>query len=259
MKYHRKEMIRVACVLLTISALAWTLQVGMPHSVNALAHCSMIGMDPITTAASNEMRFGMNLPASIAIGWEAMLVAMMLPLLISQVYHVYVSSFAHRRVRAIVIFLFGYVSIWTPVGAFLITIEFFAKMITPHSYVPAMAAALLASAWQCSPIKQRSLNRCHSCKTLTPFGTAADFDALCFGVSHGIWCACSCWIWMLFTMLLPRGHLVAMSLVTILLFSERLERPKQPSWKPRGLDRVTRTILARTRLGLYACPTPTSL
>jgi len=37
---------------------------------------------------------------------------------------------------------------------------------------------------------------------------------------------------MLFPMLLPRGHLVAMATVAALIFSERLEQPSPSCWLP---------------------------
>lgn len=216
-----------------------------------LAHCPA-GVHATTMSASLKMLWTMNSLLSVAVGWVAMLTAMMLPALISPIYHVSMSSFAHRRLRTIALFLTGYGAAWTVVGALLIAIDWFLKLIAPQSYLPATGTILLAIAWQFSPIKQKSLNRCHSHQALTPFGAAADRAALRFGMTHGIWCTSSCWIWMLFAMLLPTQHNIAMVVVTILIFSERLEKPRQPSWRPRGLGRVTRIILAQTRIRFAA-------
>jgi predicted metal-binding membrane protein len=111
---------------------------------------------------------------------------------------------------------------------------------------------LLAIVWQLSPVKQRCLNRCHAHTELAAFGVAADLDALRFGVSHGIWCAGSCWALMLSPMLLPQGHVAAMAIVAVLTFSERLEHPKPPSWRWRGLGKVSRIAAAQARIRLPA-------
>jgi hypothetical protein len=50
---------------------------------------------------------------------------------------------------------------------------------------------------------------------------------------------------MLFPMLLPEGHLVAMAAVAILVFCERLEDPEPPGWKMRGLGKAWRMMAAR--------------
>jgi hypothetical protein len=52
---------------------------------------------------------------------------------------------------------------------------------------------------------------------------------------------------MMFSMLLPHGHLPAMAAVALLIFGERLERPSQPSWRLRGLGRTGRIIVAQAR------------
>jgi predicted metal-binding membrane protein len=114
--------------------------------------------------------------------------------------------------------------------------------------------ALIALAWQFSPFKQRCLNRCHAHGELSAFGAAADLDALRFGLAHGIWCACSCWALMLFPMLLPRGHLVAMACIAVLIFCERLEQPNPPCWRWRGLGKAKRIVLAQARISLHADP-----
>jgi hypothetical protein len=57
---------------------------------------------------------------------------------------------------------------------------------------------------------------------------------------------------MLFPMLLPRGHVAAMAIVTLLTFSERLEHPRPPSWRWRGFGKVSRIVAAQARVRLQA-------
>ena len=148
----------------------------------------------------------------------------------------------------------GYAAIWMTLGGVLLAIELAVKLYAPQSYLPAAGAVVTALVWQFSPIKQRCLNRCHTPTELAAFGAAADFDALRFGVTHGIWCASSCWALMLSPMLLPRGHVLAMAAVAVLIFGERLEQPRPPCWRCRGLGKATRIVVARARIRLHTRP-----
>jgi len=202
--------------------------------------------------ASFQMLLAMNPPASLAAGWALMLVAMMSPVLIAPIRHIRLRSFTHRRARSIVLFVAGYAAIWIALGVVLLAIELAVELFAPQSYLPAAGVVLIALVWQFSPIKQRCLNRCHAHTELAAFGAAADFDALRFGTTHGIWCAGSCWALMLFPMLLPQGHVVAMATVAVLIFSERLEQPRPPCWCWRGLGKVIRIVIAQARIRLHA-------
>lgn len=177
-----------------------------------------------------------------------MLVAMMSPVLIPPVRHIRLRSFTHRRARSIVLFVTGYAAIWMALGGVLLGIELAVASFAPQSYLPAAATILVALVWQFSPIKQRCLNRCHAHRELAAFGAAADFDALRFGMTHGIWCAGSCWALMLFPMLLLRGHMVVMATVAVVIFSERVELPGPPCWRWRGPSRVVRIMRAQARM-----------
>ena len=105
--------------------------------------------------------------------------------------------------------------------------------------LPALAAAVLALAWQASPAKQRCLNRCHAHPPLAAFGWRAARDALALGLRHGGWCVGSCWALMLLVLLLPQGHVAGMAAAAVLMFSERLDPPRPPAWRLRGLTPVS--------------------
>jgi predicted metal-binding membrane protein len=241
------EVARVRNTVLLISAVTWILLLAEPGGMAILAHCpAATGATPLR--ASFQMLLSMNPPASLAAGWGLMLVAMMSPVLISPIRHIRLRSFTHRRTRSIVIFLAAYSGTWLALGAALLAVELAVKSSAPQSYLPAAGVLLIAIVWQTSPIKQRCLNRCHAHTELAAFGAAADFDALRFGIAHGIWCAGSCWALMLFPMLLPWGHVVAMAMVTVLIFGERLEHPVPPGWRWRGLGRLIRIVGAQVRI-----------
>lgn len=201
---------------------------------------------------SLQMLFAMNSPGALAAGWALMLVAMMSPLLIPPIWYIRIRSFTHRRARSVLLFVAGYGAVWMTVGAVLLMMALAINYFAPQSYLPAIGVALIALVWQFSPVKQRCLNRCHAHTALAAFGTAADVAALRFGTSHGIWCVGSCWALMLFPMLLPQGPLLAMAVVTVLIFSERLEQPRPPSWRFRGMGKAIRIMVAQAQIQLQA-------
>ena len=245
-----REFARVRNAVLLLSALTWIVLLVEP--VSMVAHCSAVGSPSMTLRASFQMLLAMNAPGSLAAGWILMLVAMMSPVMIPPVRHIRMRSFTHRRARSTALFVAGYAAIWMAVGGVLLATELAVKSAVTESYLPAACLLLVALVWQCSPIKQRCLNRCHAHAELAAFGAAADFGALHFGITHGIWCAGSCWALMLFPMLLPRGHVVAMATVAVLIFSERLEQPMPPRWRWRGLGKVKRLVVAQARMRVYA-------
>jgi len=238
---------------------------GVRNPVLLLCAAAWIGLllDPGATMHDHGAAMGAHglphqAPASLALGWGLMLVAMMSPALILPIRHVRLCSFRRRRARAIALFVAGYAAVWTAVGAMLLAAALAIGAIgaiggrAPNPYLPAAGALLLAVVWQLSPAKQRCLNRCHAHTELAAFGLAADLDALRFGISHGLWCAGSCWALMLAPLLLPRGHLAAMAITTLLIAGERLEHPRPPRWRWRGLGKLSRIVAAQTRIRLQA-------
>jgi predicted metal-binding membrane protein len=197
-----------------------------------------------------QMLLTVNPLASLAAGWVLMLTAMMSPALIRPIHHLCSRSFRHRRPRAVVLFAAAYAAIWLAAGGGLLAAGLAVTSFAPAAHLPAVLGVLIALVWQCSPAKQRCLNRCHAHPELAAFGTPADVDSLRFGATHGIWCAGSCWALMLLPMLLPDEHLLTMVAVTLLITSERLERPRPPRWALRGFGKATRIVVAQSRLRL---------
>jgi predicted metal-binding membrane protein len=148
----------------------------------------------------------------------------------------------------------GYAAVWMAAGGVLIAAMLVLTLLAPQSYLPAVAVGVIAFVWQCSPLKQRCLNRGHNHSELAAFGVAADWDALRFGLTHGVWCVGSCWALMLLPMLLRQGHFAAMAFVTFVMVSERLERPGRLSWRLRFPGKLMRILFARTRIRLQSLP-----
>jgi predicted metal-binding membrane protein len=241
-----REFARVSYAVLTISVVAWILLLAGPAT---LTHCAMAASGAVEWRASFRMLVAMNPLASLAAGWGLMLAAMMAPVLIPPIRHVWLQSFEHRRARSIGLFIAGYAAIWLAAGALMLAGELAASLLVRQWHLP-LTGALIALLWQFSPIKQQCLNRGHDHPPLIAFGFAADRDALRFGVSHGIWCVGACWALMMFPMLLPRGHVAAMAAVAFLIFSERLEHPVWPHWGWRVSSKLMRIIFVQTRIRL---------
>jgi predicted metal-binding membrane protein len=252
MTISTRERARVSMPILLVSTLTWTMLLVNPGSIMTLSHCSVT--DSGASLASFHMLLEMNPLSSLMAGWALMLVAMMSPTLITPVRHILNRSFKHRRARSITLFVVGYALIWMAAGGALIAVMFISNVLAPQSYLPAVGAGIIASVWQCSPIKQRCLNRGHNHKELAAFGIAADLDAVRFGITHGGWCVGSCWALMLLPMLLLHGHFAAMVVVTFVMTSERLERPRPLTWRPRFPGKLMRIVVAQGRIRLQSLP-----
>jgi predicted metal-binding membrane protein len=240
-----RERSQVRVPVLFVSAAAWMLLVLEPGGMGLHAH-HMSSMPD----ASLDMLLASNPSASLALGWALMLAAMMAPLVIAPVRHVRDRSFARRRARSIGLFVTGYAAIWMVAGFLLMALAMAVRMYAPESFAPLGLAAVVALVWQFSPLKQRCLNRGHAHPQLAAFGGAADIGALRFGLTHGVWCAGSCWALMLLPLLVTRGHLAAMGAVTLWLSSERLEPPAPAHWGLRVPVRAARIAVAQARMRL---------
>ena len=236
--------------ILLISAIMWMMLLVNPGGIMTIAHCPV--SDSGASLASFQMMLAMNPVSSLVAGWALMLVAMMSPTLIMPIRHVIERSFKRRRARTVTFFVVGYAAIWMAAGLVLIAAVLMLNLLLPQSYLPAAGVGIIAFVWQCSPAKQRCINRGHNHRELAAFGAAADLDALRFGITHGVWCVGSCWALMLFPMLVSQGHFAAMALVTYVMTSERLEQPKPLSWRPRFSGKLIRIAAAQTRIRLQS-------
>lgn len=186
--------------------------------------------------------------SGLMMGWIIMVLAMMLPKLISPIEHVYLKSLKRKRLSSILLFIIGYVLVWTIVGLFMNLVITILTNKMPGSYIPAVVIGGIALVWQFSPIKQRFLNLGHDHRAIEAFGWSASKDACRFGMEHGIWCFGSGWALMWFPMLLPQGHNLAMLLVMFIMVSEHMERPQIPRWRFNFRMKLWRILKAQTKL-----------
>lgn len=243
-----RERARVNIPILLISAVTWMMLLVNPGGIMTLSHCPVT--DSGASLASFQMMLEMNPLSSLMTGWALMLVAMMSPTLTAPLRHVINRSLKRRRARSVTLFLVGYAAIWMAAGGVLIAVMLMLSLLAPQSYLPAVGVGVIAFVWQCSPAKQRCLNRAHNHSELAAFGIAADMDALRFGITHGVWCVGSCWALMLLPMLLLQGHFAAMAVAAFVMASERLERPRPLGWRLRFPGKLMRILVARTRIRL---------
>jgi predicted metal-binding membrane protein len=237
---------RIAIVILFISMLVWVLLLFNPGHIMTLEHCHI--SDAGLSATSLKMLIDMNPPATQLAGWGLMVIAMMLPKLIMPVQHIYAHSFRHRRLTLSLVFILGYVAVWMAVGIAMIAVIFGLHLLMPGSYIPATGLGIIAVIWQFSPVKQRCLNRGHDHRILAAFGWPGYRDAFVFGVMHGVWCVGSGWALMLFPMLLPTGHNLAMIVVTFIMLSEHMEHPQVPRWGIHLRGKLFRIIVAQGQM-----------
>jgi predicted metal-binding membrane protein len=233
-----RERARVRMPILIVSAAAWVLMAIRPCGMTPACHFNRGSFAAMLARDTG----------SIAAAWGLMLVAMMLPATAAPVRHVRDRSFAHRRVRATALFLAGYGALWMAAGAALSTLALVVQSAGGGPLIWAVLVALVVALWQISPLKQASLNRLHAHPRLSPFGIAADVDALRFGLAHAGWCVGSCWGLMLLPLLFPKGHLVAMAAVSLWVWGEQLSRPAPPSWFLRSPAKAVRLTLAQAKI-----------
>ena len=191
------------------AAVAWLFMAGISH-----AHASHTGITP-----------GINLGQSI-IGTFAMVIAMMVPLTITNVRHVAQSSLWRRRNRAIAVFLVGYLAVWLVVQT--IIVETWGLLAPLVGWGTAGGIAMVAAAlWEIAPIKRRRLRRCHRTVPLAPRGWRADADCAHYGVSTGFSCVTMCWALMVAAAAFSHSLLV-MSVLFGVQVSGRYQRRPSP-------------------------------
>ena len=164
--------------------------------------------------------------------WLIMLIAMMSPLLADPIHHLWISSLPRRRWIAVVLFLAAYVFIWMLAGVVLILTTILLRILTGDGWLATFAPILaLAIAWQSSPWKQKCLNRCHWTPRLSPFGLAAGWDCLRYGIVNGFWCVGSCWALMLLPLVAVHFHLTLMAIADVILAIERYRPARPAQWR----------------------------
>jgi predicted metal-binding membrane protein len=169
------------------------------------------------------------------------------PVLIHPIQFVRACNLARRRAVSTLLFVAGYTAVWSLVGSVMLLLT--ARLTLSGLPQSAAAGAILLGAfiWQCSPAKQVCLNSCHALAAPAVFGNSANSDIMLFGATQGMWCAGSCWAWMLLPQIISSGHIITMAAATMLIFCERLDDPVPVGWRFRGLGRARNIVVARLK------------
>jgi predicted metal-binding membrane protein len=155
--------------------------------------------------------------------WSLMCVAMMTPLTLPAVRHLYRNSIRVRRRRAVGLFLLAYHGIWTAGGALLLGS---AAGLQLHMLAPRWIAVSLLSAaavWQLTRAKSRALRACRKTIPLPPQGRRADAACLRFGAQQGWRCVVSGWPLMALMALIPVPWAV-MAVIAAWMYAEECTR-----------------------------------
>lgn len=219
---------RSATAVFAVSAMGWVMLTAGYRGTTLLELCAAAtGRPGANVLPPLELTLLLNPIPALAFGWFAMLVAMMPPLLREPIEYLAARGLRGWRAGQITAFLTGYMAVWLVAGAIIVPASL---LMSQHGPTALAAALALAGLWHCSPLRQRSLNRCHRLPSLGACGPAALADSLRWGASQGVWCVLGCWAIMLLVTLCGDWHLPAMAVATIWLAAERLERPRPAGW-----------------------------
>ena len=192
-----------------VAAVAWLFMAGISHT-----HASHTG---ISTGRDHVQG---------TLGIIAMVIAMMVPLTITNVRHVAQSSLWRRRHRAIVGFLVGYLTVWLVVQT--IIVETWGLLAPLIGWGTAGGVAMVAAAlWEIAPSKRQRLRRCHRTVPLAPRGWRADADCARYGVSTAFSCVTMCWALMVAAAAFSHS-LVVMTVLFGVQVSGRYQRRPSP-------------------------------
>lgn len=238
--------------ILCISAIAWLVLIIKSSNLEMGGSCCPI--NSITEALSPDTLHQLlerNHPTALAVGWLLMLVAMMAPMLTIPIRYILDTSLARRRWRGVLLFCLGYTTVWMLMGILLLIIALILRIFIANTMIPIIAVLIVVVIWECSPWKQRCVNRGHALPALAAFGLRAELDALCFGLRYGGYCAGTCWALMLFPELFTRGHLLVMALATAWMQIVHLKRPSRPAWHIPSIGPLVILIKSELRVLSY--------
>src|SRR3546814_607925 len=153
MKNTKNVRYSISLLVLGLCVLSWVLLVLNPGNIMTVAHCHITMQGP--SQASLQMLLQMNPPSGMMAGWLLMVLAMMLPKLITPIQYICERSLKRLRWRLALLFVSGYVAVWFAVGVVMNGVILGVNLLMPMSYIPALVVGIIALVWQFSPVKQR--------------------------------------------------------------------------------------------------------
>ena len=175
------------------------------------------------------------------LGWELMLIAMMLPttIPICSLFSRMTNSRPHRSTLQILLIL-GYLTPWSLTGIVFILVHQYASHISTSAIYPIRlliepTVLLAAGLYQFSPFKYTCLKHCRSRLGMIMRywqGRQERMQAYRLGVGHGLVCLGCCWLLMLTMSLLSVHHIgwmlligTAMALEKSLVHGNMIQKP----------------------------------
>ena len=230
---------------------AWSLLLVLAGQDRALTIC----LSPRATLldgalADIEARLAAIDPARWASEWTLMIVAMMFPLLVPMIGHVAARSYAFRRERSVALFVAGYALTWAAavmMASIMLVVARSGLALSGLASWSGLIGCAMAALWQFSAAKAHAVNRCHGTVPLRPAGSAADRDAIQFGLLHGSRCVRACLPTMVLPLLGSHG-IGAMAVIFAILLAERARRTPQY-----GLSAIVLLLLGLTTV-MQAAP-----
>lgn len=225
------------------SAAAWVLVVGLDHSILTPNICSSSSTADWIGGSAFAALVSINASARQALSWFVMLLAMMTPLIWQPLAHVWDRSLAERRVRAVLLFLGGYLGVWMIAMAILALISVALRLAAGSAIVAFTITIGFAVFWQMTPVKARFLKRCHVLRPLPAFNLYADIASFRYGMEIACACIVTCWAIMLLPLTSDAAHIPIMGTAELLMLSERYSKTRDFSLRS---ARRFMTILAIT-------------
>jgi len=191
----------------------------------------IVTLEQVQAMGNGAGTMGMSIVAFVAM-WTAMMAAMMLPSM-APVAILWTRSILRQRWNAvaysrIALFVFGYLLAWAFAGvlAFFGLALFEQILVLAGSHGRWLGAAIFAIAgiYQLTSFKDVCLRHCRSPMSLlthyTSFrGPAIDIRV---GLHHGLYCVACCWGLMLILVAVGVMNILAMAVLTIVIFAEKM-------------------------------------
>lgn len=234
-----------------ITAFGFVATATLPPAYHLSAICGRVD----ATDIPDLLAAGLFVPSisTLAVGWTAMILAMMPLLLAGPAAHVRRCTLPRRRFRAILIFGLSYGMCWIVAGGVLIPMALLLGLVL-GLWTAASLTLATALCWSASPLAQGARNACHRRRRIGAFGPAADLDCVRQGVTTGTACVGTCWPWMLLPALAGDAHLAAMAAVTVVVTTDRFAAPASLCWRVPPLFRPIAISYRRRRDRLRTFP-----
>jgi predicted metal-binding membrane protein len=212
------------------AVMAWIFMAGMSHPHASHTEITAAGMSHAHTNHTHASHTGI-IPGrghgQGMLGTVAMVIAMMLPLTLTNVRHVALSSLWRRRHRAIAAFLVGYLAVWIAVQTVIVG-GTWGLLVPLIGWQTAAGVAMVAAAlWEVAPIKRQRIRRCHRTVPLAPRGWRAHADCAHYGVTTGFSCVTMCWALMVAAAAFSHSLMVMTVLFGVQMSGRYQQRPSQ--------------------------------